>query len=113
MREIMNRTDAVRLVGKLREVRVDRGATAAEAASAAAKAERLVRRFDLNRRESHPPPPRAPRRQRVYHAPPQGPADWEFNAKTGEHSENVKVHRWNGLGDWHIEIPIDHGWPLS
>jgi hypothetical protein len=97
----MDRNAAIRLVGKL-EALADpkRGGTEAECAVARAKADALIKRFNLNRRETACPPPPRPRR---FTASRRGGA-WEFDIRTGAASSNVKVHRHNSVRDWKIEI---------
>ena len=109
----MDRSTAARLVAKLQAVTTDRGATASEAAVAAAKAKALTDRFGL---ASTPPPPPRPRRQAPRPAPAAGFAfwvggqpqtePWTFDWRTGKGSENVKVHRYRDRGNWKIEIPL-------
>jgi hypothetical protein len=32
--------------------------------------------------------------------------DWQFNAKTGEHTDNVKVHHYQDISNWKIEVAL-------
>jgi len=100
----MERADAIRLIPKLRALAdPKRGGTPSERAVAAAKAERLARRFGIQEHETYRRP--APR-SRGFRAPAQGPAQgWAFDPNTGEASENVKVHRYDSRSSWKIEIP--------
>lgn len=121
----VNRSDASRLVKALREVREDRGASPNEARVAAQKAAKLVERFGLENRR----PSSRPRRPAT---PPPHPSrggftvddiiiddiiwmpdgvfanmfvpDWEFDPRTGEHSENVRVVHYENIGNWKIEV---------
>lgn len=98
----MDRATAARLVCKLDEMTVARGATGPEAREAAKKAAGLRARFGLGARETRPRVAAGP--QRVWRA--AKPNEWEFDVRTGRASTNVKVHRYNSPVDWHIEIPL-------
>jgi hypothetical protein len=117
----MDRSEAVRRVRLLAEVRVDRGATANEAAVARRKAQQLIERYGLSDPEVRvraQPPPRA----RPYQPPPrphQPPkttarpfwrepefAAWMFDVSTGAHSDNVTVHHYRDRSNWRIEIDV-------
>lgn len=112
----MNRSDAERLVRKLRAVTVDRGATVPEARVAAEKAAALTARYHLT---DPPPVDRDHMRQRRRPARPApaagftgwmggvpGPGSWSFDVKTGKGSGNVKVHRYHNPSNWRIEIDV-------
>jgi hypothetical protein len=107
----MNRATAERLVKQLGEVRVDRGATAPEAATAARKAAELRARYGLSDPPRAKPPPPGGRAPAPRPAPPVGfpwvgglRSAWNFDVQTGAASDNVKVHRYDGPGSWRIEI---------
>lgn len=108
----MDRTGAERRIRALEELRVDRGATPAEARTAAAKAAELRRRFgvrDEPRRQAtpRPSPRRRQSRPRSPFMPPPIRTDWAFNVQTGKAEGAVKVHRYDGPGSWRIEIDPD------
>jgi Protein of unknown function (DUF2786) len=103
---------ARRLVDRLREIRTDRGATPAEAATAARKAASLTARFGLDTR---PPPQtkRVPPRSRT-RRPRRTPApsfvfvaplpNWWFDPNTGASSDNVEIKRYANRANWRIEV---------
>lgn len=104
---------------------VERGATAAEAATARRLAAKLIQTYGLA--ASSPlgwrPPPTAPTPtaaetdrirdafRRMYTTPEEAvrafqdlSAGWWFNIATGESSPNVTVHEYRDQGNWRIEI---------
>jgi hypothetical protein len=93
--------DAIQRVLKLQALTEARGATSHEAKVAAAKADRLIRRFGLDRREVHRArPSERPRSVFV----PDWPPKWSFDPSTGVASPNVKVHEHHNRRNWRIEI---------
>jgi hypothetical protein len=102
--------NARRLVDRLREVRTDRGATPAEAATAARKAASLTARFGLTTplpQTKRMPPQRPWTRRRtpapsfVFVAPM---ATWWFDPATGKGSDNVEVKDYRNRANWRIEV---------
>jgi hypothetical protein len=104
----VTKDEALARVLKLREMTEARGASANEARVAAAKAERLINRFRLDRRDTHRPRPSERRQDRRVFVP-DWPPKWSFDVRTGEASPNVKVHRHNSVRDWKIEIDPSFG----
>lgn len=98
----MTRAQAAERIRKLRALADPaRGGSPAERATAKRKADELMARHGLRvrraaRRNYRQPPPVRPQRIFV--------ADWSFNIKSGEHSDNVTVHYHNSPGSWKITV---------
>jgi hypothetical protein len=105
----MDRTQAIRLVGKLRALAADRSATEAERALACAKADALSTRFRLEVPERERARRQLRRRSRRRRAWVRPDPESYLDASTGIGSPNVEVrHDW---GDWTITVEI--GWWTS
>jgi hypothetical protein len=106
----MDRTQAIRLVGKLQALAADRAATEAETALARAKANALSARFRLGvaeRARTRRQVRRRYRARRAWVASPQ--PDSSLDASTGIGSPNVGAS--DDWGDWKITVEI--GWWTS
>lgn len=99
----MNRDAAIRRIAKL-EALADptRGGTDAERALASSKAASLRAKFSVSATETARPRSRS----RVFRTSRRGDTSWSFDVSTGAASANVRVERWNGPGDWKIEVPL-------
>jgi hypothetical protein len=115
----VTRDQAARRIAKLRAMANPAGgATPAERRLAAEKASKLEREHGLRTRSK----PRRSRSRRRGTGPGPSPTpsfpympnvtstiaqmDWQFNAKTGEHTDNVKVHSYRDMSNWKIEVAL-------
>jgi hypothetical protein len=113
----VTRDQAAQRIAKLRALANPAGgATPAEQRLAAKKATKLEQEHGLRTR-SKPrqrrsrgtgpgprPRPRVPYMPNVTSTIAQ--MDWQFNAKTGEHTDNVKVHHYQDISNWKIEVAL-------
>jgi hypothetical protein len=103
----MNYADATRLIYKLREIRVDRGATPGEQEAAQYKIKIITEKYGPVADLGEQVRVERERPKRRWSAPRQGPADYFFfDPTTGRASSNVIVHEWENPRNWHIEVPI-------